>query len=85
MKKLRIVKKSWPSGRECFEIQVCGWFNRWKPAKQYYYALGCRLRLSQEIEYDSLEEAQKNLWRFDGTKYPKVEVVQYTNTKQTLV
>ena len=42
-------------------------------------------RLSREIEYDSLEEAQKNLWRFDGTKYPKVEVVQYTNTKQTLV
>lgn len=74
MRKLRIVKKSWPDGRECFEIQECGWFNRWKPVKDYYYAIG--YRLSREIEYDSLEEAQKNLWRFDGTKYPKVEIIQ---------
>jgi hypothetical protein len=74
MKKLRIVKKSWPDGTVFFEIQECGWFNKWKPVKSYTYSLG--YKLSHEKEYESLEAAQKDLWRFDGTKYPKVEIIQ---------
>ena len=75
MKKLRIVKKSWPDGVVFFEIQKCGWFNKWKPVRIYSYdAIG--RRFSHEKEYESLEAAQKDLWRFDGTKHPKVEIIQ---------
>ncbi len=72
--KLRIIKKSYGDGSFHYEIQkrVGLFFKKWESVGSYRYFFGYRLFFVNE--YTSLDEAQRDLWKFD-TEYPQIEIV----------
>jgi hypothetical protein len=65
--KARIVKRTYPAGEVEYVIQQRYFWFFWEDAGPF---LGLR-----RYRFTSLEEAQKNLWQYDGTPEHKDVVV----------
>lgn len=68
---IRIVQRDHPSGNTTWVPQKKGELSGWKDIVVYDGSHDCHFA----ITYDSLDEAIKNLWRFDGS--PSKDTVVY--------